>query len=525
MCRKKIFIRQNTKLQNMMESHKQNGSPLQKDLNDSDQEEITGRTKVLVHQDALDIPEHSHQKSLTSVERPHLFSEPKTAKRRPSLIVEPDDVITPLSEESSPTATGKQWDDKPSVENYDTDENGCFGRIFPCCGDLIDPGSITFGRVLGLVINFLFYLGNLVSDFVVCYHLFFHGNMLWFALVAAFTIIPTVILNSISYHLSISKMLVKRSIWNQSESILVSVIVALLHLSQFGVAAKYLGYVFLHELEYLWVIFCPNEKRKNYDHRSGKYVELPYLPYLFMVEAILQCLPQLVVQLYILIVGEGILSQDTNQVLIISVVVSLLNLTRLLTTCKHVQKNFTTPWCGLFLLYTWYLFMNISRIMSFTLFMTKFLLGFFMLCILHWIIMSIWAVSVLTPSVPCFTLSGFRKNCNKYFKGFLYGIIYLLCFMELKIVDDSEGPNVPSRYLYVFFYSVMLLENTVVIIMWFIYSSGEWYSIYAIVGTFLSFFIGMFFMYLYYRYFHKNVIAHSERWKCVMLFPTRNRVV
>ncbi|GIY32165.1 XK-related protein [Caerostris darwini] len=292
-------------LENMMESHKQNGSPLQKDLNDSDQEEITGRTKVLVHQDALDIPEHPHQKSLSSVERPHLFAEPKTAKRRPSLIVEPDDVITPLSEESSPTATGKQWDDKPSVENYDTDENGCFGRIFPCCGDLIDPGSITFGRVLGLVINFLFYLANLVSDFVVCYHLFFHGNMLWFALVAAFMVIPTVILNSISYHLSISKMLVKRSIWNQSESILVSVIVALLHLSQFGVAARYLGYVFLHELEYLWVIFCPNEKRKNYDHRSGKYVELPYLPYLFMVEAILQCLPQLVVQLYILIVGEG----------------------------------------------------------------------------------------------------------------------------------------------------------------------------------------------------------------------------
>ncbi|KAF8783518.1 XK-related protein 4 like protein [Argiope bruennichi] len=507
-----------------MENHKQNGSPLQKNLAGSDQEEITGRIKVLVHQDALDIPEHSLRKDIVPGERPHFLPDAKSLKRRPSLIVEPDDIITPLSEESSPTVTGKQWDDKPSVENYDTDDGSCYGRVCPCCGDLIDPGSMTLGRLLGLLTNLAFYVGNLASDFAVCYLLFSHGNMLWFALVAAFTIIPTVILNSISYHLSISKMLVKRSIWNQSESFLVSVIVALLHLSQFGVAARYLGYLFLHELEYLWVIFCPNEKRKDFDHHSGKYVELPYLPYLFMVEAMLQCLPQLLIQLYILIKGEDTLSQDINQMLIISVIVSLLNLTRLITTCKHVQKNFTTPWSGLFFIYMWYLFTNVSRIISLSLFMTKFLLGFFMLCLFHWIIMSIWAVSVLTPSVPCFTVNGFRKNCSKYFKGFLYGIIYLLCFMELKIMDDSEGPNVPSRYLYVFFYSVMLLENTVVIILWYVYSSSAWYSVYAIVATFLTFLTGIFFMYIYYRYFHKNVINHSDRWKCVMLFPARNRV-
>lgn len=508
-----------------MEKHKHNGSPIQRDLTDSDQEVFTGRTKVLIHQDALDIPENLFHKDHASGERPHLFPDPKSLKRRPSLIVEPDDVITPLSEESSPTNTGKQWDDKPSVENYDTDESSCFSRTFPCCGDLIDPGSMTFGRFMGLIINFAFYLGNLASDFAVCYHLFLHGNILWFALVAAFTIIPTVILNSISYHLSISKMLIKRSIWNQSESVIVSGIVAMLHLSQLGLLARYFGYILLHELEYLWVIFCPNEKRKDYDHRSGKYVELPYLPYLFMVEAMLQCLPQLLIQLYILIKGEDVLSQDINHLLIISVAVSLLNLTRLLTMCKHVQKNFTTPWSGMFFLYMWYLFTNISRIISFTLFMSKFILGFLMLCLFHWIIMSIWAVSVLTPSVPCFTSSGSQKNCSKYFKGFLYGIIYLLCFMELKIVEDSEGPNVPSRYLYVFFYSVMLLENTVVIVLWLVYSSSVWYSIHAVAITFLSFFLGIFFMYLYYRYFHKNIINHSERWKCVMLFPTQNRVI
>ncbi|KFM60541.1 hypothetical protein X975_21391, partial [Stegodyphus mimosarum] len=202
-----------------MDSVKQNGSSLQKDcrdFNEKDQEEITGRIKVLVHQDALDIPEEVPKKDVSHIERPHLFSDIKlVTKICPSETIEPDDIITPLSEESSPTATGQHWEDKPSVEINDADSDSCFGKLFPCCGNLVDPNSITCGRFLGLVISFLFYVCNIASDIVVCYYLFLHGNMLWFALAAAFTIIPTVILNSISYHLSINKMLVKRSIWNQ----------------------------------------------------------------------------------------------------------------------------------------------------------------------------------------------------------------------------------------------------------------------------------------------------------------------
>lgn len=237
-----------------MENHKQNGSSLRKDLTDSDQEEITGKTKVLVHQDALDIPECVLRKEFVCGDRPHILSDGKSAKRRTSQLVEPDDIITPLSEESSPTVTGKKWEEKPSVELYDSDEESCVGRIFPCCGDLIDPSSVTVGRTLGLLLNFLFYVGNLATDAAVCYFLFFHGNMLWFVLVAAFTVIPTVTLNIISYHLSISKMMVKRSIWNQSESIVVSIIVALLHLSQLGIFARYDTRVFIQFLISVFVI-------------------------------------------------------------------------------------------------------------------------------------------------------------------------------------------------------------------------------------------------------------------------------
>ncbi|XP_015915021.1 XK-related protein 6 [Parasteatoda tepidariorum] len=496
-----------------MTSQNHNGSSLQsnlKDLDDSDQE-VNGKIKVIIHQD---LPEVKQKKK--NAERPHFITDGNKT------IAEPDDIITPLSEESSPA---RHWnEDKFSVELSENKTSSYPLKLFLCCGDLIDPGSFTVGRLFGIVSCFLFYVGNLVSDAMVCYFLFLHGDMLWFSLVTAFTIIPTVILNCISYHLSINKMIVKRSIWDQSESYVVSVAVALLHLSQFGVLARYLGYIFLHELEYLWVVFCPNQKRKDYDHNSGKYIELPYLPYLFMVEAMLQCLPQLIIQLYILIEGDGVLTPDTSQMLVISVIVSFLNLTRLLTLCMHTHKNFNTSWSGLFFSFMWYFFTNISRVVSFSLFMVKFTLGFVILCLFHWVIMSVWAVSALTPSIPCCTFSGFCKNCYKYLKGLLVGFMYLLCFMELRIVDDSEKTTMPSQYLYIFFYSVIFLENSVLIVLWYIYCSYVWYSVVALCVTFLSFFIGVLLMYVYYRHFYD--IVTCKQWPNVFLFPSaRNRVV
>lgn len=222
-----------------MDASKRNGSLIlaeRKCTVDSDPEEISGKVRVLVHQNAFDIPEDipkrsngSGEKYILSDHKPHDFH---------TKIVEHDDVITPLSEESNSSVTGHACEDKLSVEQEDTESNSCIQNLFPCWGTLIDPSTITVTRFLGLITCLLFYVGNIVSDIIVCYHLFLHGNWLWFSLVAAFTIIPTVILNSISYHLSVSKRIVKRTIWNQEESFCISFFIAVLHLSQFGIIAR-----------------------------------------------------------------------------------------------------------------------------------------------------------------------------------------------------------------------------------------------------------------------------------------------
>lgn len=208
--------------------------------------------------------------------------------------------------------------------------------------------------------------------------------------------------------------------------------------------------------------------------------------------------------------------------LVISIVITLLNLCRLLTLCKHLEKNCSTSFYGLILIYFWYLFTTISRVLSFTLFITKFLLAFTLLCLFHWIIISFWAVSILSPSVPCKNAKGCTKNVKKYAKGLLFGLMYILCFLRLKVEDDSEEPCVPTRYLYAFFYSVIFLENAVLTVLWYVYSPYVWYGILLVALIFSSFFIGILFMYLYYRYFHRNVRNHSDRWKCVLLFPMQN---
>lgn len=223
-----------------MDVDKRNGSSVQpevKEYIDSDQEEVTGKIRVLVHQDAFDIPEDMPKRNNSSAERHHLFGDTKPIDFHPK-IIEPDDIITPLSEESDSSVTGQICEEKPSVEQEDTISNSWLQTLFPCWGTIIDPSSMTIGRFLGVIACFLFYVGNILTNIAVCYHLFFHGNWLWFSLVAAFTIIPTVILNCISYHLSVNKRKIKRNIWNQEESCVISFVIALLHLSQFGIIAR-----------------------------------------------------------------------------------------------------------------------------------------------------------------------------------------------------------------------------------------------------------------------------------------------
>lgn len=480
--------------------------------------------EAIIHQDGLEKREIPRTKVLivpNSSERlpSSEDSKPKCKPVLSSNTKDPDDAIIPLSEESSPVNGNQGGVETPGMEPNEVNNAAC-------CYRYTMSEHATFSRILGLIICFLFYVANLATDIAVCYVLYHEGCLWWFGLAVAFTFLPTLTLNIISYHMSVYKMIVKWSMWKKAESCIVSAVIAVLHLSQCGVLVRYLGYVLLEELEYLWLVFCPAKFLRNKEYFSTRFVEFPYVPYMFLVEAIFQCLPQLVLQLYILVEADNI-DSTTRYVLKASALFTVFNLARVLTVCQYIVKNFSIPFSGLCFIYLWHLFTSTARVIAFALFATKFLLAFFLLCVCHWIIMSVWSVQLQMSFSECRQWSLCLQNIKKYLRGLLYGVVYLLCFISAKVEDEDENDShvKPTRYFYMFFYSVIFMENTVLIILWYLYSGlTGLYPIALLISVFATFIAGILCMLVYYRYFHWNIIGHPHRWKFTILYPVKRKL-
>lgn len=63
-----------------------------------------------------------------------------------------------------------------------------------------------------------------------------------------------------------------------------------------------------------------------------------------------------------------------------------------------------------------------------------------------------------------------------------------------------------TRIKYTVFYILLAVENATLITLWFIEDQTQynWYHYPALIFTFVSYVLGLFFMYLYYRHFHPD---------------------
>ncbi|XP_056624314.1 XK-related protein 5b [Triplophysa dalaica] len=105
----------------------------------------------------------------------------------------------------------------------------------------------------------------------------------------------------------------------------------------------------------------------------------------------------------------------------------------------------------------------------------------------HWLIMTFWLVSQQTEI--CVNLSSWR------FFNLVLGAIHIFLFFNVK-----DGP---SRYRMVGFYLLMLLENTFLLLLASdSLSEPSWNSISFPVAVLCSFFIGVIFVVLHYRFLH-----------------------
>ncbi|XP_070555805.1 uncharacterized protein [Ptychodera flava] len=232
------------------------------------------------------------------------------------------------------------------------------------------------------------------------------------------------------------------------------------------------------------------KKSKDVVDFERLYYKLNDVCMLRLFEAFMESAPQLVLQLYILLtVNEDHIWTG------VSAAVSLISLSWSLAAYSKAHRQVredknTVSWAGLILQTLWRTCMILSRVVAVVFFASFFKVYTFVVLGVHWLVMTIWIYSQKTDFC--------ESRCMERLFNCVMGIVYCFCFFNLK-----EGM---SRYRLLAFYTVMLLENSGLIVAWYIMRPDgvamQWYEYAAFVAVWGGFVFGSLFMGIYYQFFH-----------------------
>lgn len=173
---------------------------------------------------------------------------------------------------------------------------------------------------------------------------------------------------------------------------------------------------------------------------------------------------------------------------------SLCSMQRAMRRMTSGKRNMTKT--GTILQFMWRFLTIGSRVAAITLFTSRFGFWIVPVAIGHWGVMTVWIMHQGTNMCDD-PKSGRCRPCREYMLDMMIGAIYLICLIPVR--DE------PTRYKYTAFYAITFAQNTVFTLCWyFALHEQVWYADPALVWVFGSFGLGIFFMLLYYRYFHPN---------------------
>lgn len=158
------------------------------------------------------------------------------------------------------------------------------------------------------------------------------------------------------------------------------------------------------------------------------------------------------------------------------------------------KRNMTKT--GTILQFMWRFLTIGSRVGSIVLFVSSFGSWIIPISIGHWGLMTVWIMHQGTSYCDDIR-TGESRPCQEYLVNMMIGAVYLICFIPVR--DE------PTRYKYTAFYVIAFAENTILSLSWYFSLPDKlWYQIPALVWVFGSFGLGLFFMLLYYQYYHPN---------------------
>lgn len=422
-----------------------------------------------------------------------------------------------------------------SIQEDGGDSKANVEGMFLILPDEIDalPSKLRYNNfdLLCTIISILTYLFDLVMDCVVAiyfYHLgVSHGiyHYWYFGLTITFVLIPSLTMTGFSLRWYLmdaeNSQLPPVPLWKWALRLILLIlqiapVLRYVDSMKFGILSRRAGAKEDKATDVL-------EKRKAREKRIKYYTLMVYedadATLLRLFECFMESAPQLVLQIYILIrdplsiklneqrlIGATSKEADViikSTILVVSVVSSLVSLAWSLVV-YHRSLRYTYPeknnlnWSGSVMQFLWHFLSITARVIALSLFASIYPKWIGPACIAHWLIMSTWVVSQRTQAC--------NTKCEEVLFCLVLGAIYVFSFFNAK--------EERTRYKYLIYYSFCFCENTILLVFWFLFANQDvppghthWYYYPGIIIHYLAFFGGIFFMLVYYAYFHPTGIV------------------
>ena len=269
--------------------------------------------------------------------------------------------------------------------------------------------------------------------------------------------------------------------------------------------------LFLNYLANLYSSFCryfrmiqsgcqtrqPDASSSDYAHYLAQWRDISMLR---LFEAFFESAPQLVLQLYIMAYHRRF-NIENDLFTVIAAGCSLVSLAwAIVSYTKALRDSFqnqaSLSWVGFVLQILWRIFMVTSRVVSLVLFAAEYRNWLFVALTVHWVVMTTWLV--LQGTKFCMDQEENRHHFYEVLFDGLIGFVYIFSFFNMK-----EGI---TRIRLISYYSIMLVENTVFVVMWYParhhYGNIHYPALILVWGGFL---LGTFCMVCYYNFYHPGL--------------------
>lgn len=354
------------------------------------------------------------------------------------------------------------------------------------------PENMKFGLfdILGIIFSICSFLIDTGTDIAVSIIHYRNKDFGYFGLTLAFIIIPTLVMTGISLRWYILDS-------RQEDAPPVSTkewtlrIVFLLF--QLGPILRYIDSL-IYGMKFLR--HKSKEEQKKYYHFM--VYEDTDATLLRLFECFMEAAPQLVLQIYIL--AHTDMPNPKDKLILTQIAACIASLVSLSWSLVSYQRSLRLSlpdknplsWKAIAVQFLWRLFVIAARVLALALFASSYDWYIGIACGIHFVIMFLWIVTMKT------SFTGISTNkCEELGYNTVLAVMFIFCYFNP--VDN------PTRNRYSIYYCFMFVENTLLMMLWYAKAdSNLWYLYPAIVGHYLSFFVGLVFMVVYYLLLHPS---------------------